>query len=234
MPKFPCRTPGSPQTGSQVWPCSSPVLDDGTLPVVPEVLQDDVFTPPSSPRRGSSTTVMALSTPDTAPSDPDNGGLRGQAFSLLAMITLVCVLSYRPSTTADRFALHNKYGVVGNRYHLTAYDCSDPTEVQAYSSIPAMRCSVRATLIQRKKPTRFQLLKREKKRYITTYSCSLSRTDLRYNCGVYGHLELDPIHWSFSVPQRVTFEQCLTWQLPAFHLLHLDAWSGLQSSHPAE
>ncbi len=116
---------------SQVWPCSSPVLDEGTLPVVPEVLQDDVFTPPSSPRHGSSTTVMELSTPDTAPLDPDNGGLRGQAFSLLAMINLVCVLSYRPSTTADRFALHNKYGVVGNRYHLTAYDCSDSTEVQA-------------------------------------------------------------------------------------------------------
>ena len=28
---------------------------------------------------------------------------------------------------------------------------------------------------------------------------------------MYGHLELDPIHWSFSVPKRVTVEQCMTW-----------------------
>ena len=46
---------------------------------------------------------------------------------------------------------------------------------------------------------------------MTAYSCSLFRTDIRYNCGVYGHPELDPLHWSFSVPQRITFEQCLAW-----------------------
>ena len=91
-----------------------------------------------------------------------------------------------------------------------AYDCSDPTEVQAYSSIPARQYSTRATPVQRERPTRFQLLQKENKRYITAYSCFLSRTDIQYNCGVYGHPELDPIHWSFSVLKRVTFEQCLT------------------------
>ena len=112
---------------------------------------------------------------------------------------------------ANRFALRNGYGTVEARYHLTAYDCSDPTEVQAYSSIPASHCSVRATPVQKDQPTRFQLLQKEKKRYITAYSCFLFRTDIRYNCGAYGHPELDPMHWSFAVPQRVTVEQCMTW-----------------------
>ena len=57
----------------------------------------------------------------------------------------------------------------------------------------------------------FQLLQKEQKRYITAYSCSLSRTNIRYNCGVYGHPELAPLRWSFSVTQMVPFEQCLTW-----------------------
>ena len=105
----------------------------------------------------------------------------------------------------------NAYGTVEDRYQLTAYDCSDPTEVQAYSSVPERPCSVRATPVQRTRPTRFQLLQKEKKRYLTAYSCSILRTELGYNCGVYGHAELDPIHWSSSVIQRVTFEQCLTW-----------------------
>ena len=99
-----------------------------------------------------------------------------------------------------------------------AYDCSEPTEVQACSSIPARQCSIRATHVQRERPTRFQLLQKEKKRYITAYSCFLSRTDIRYNCGIYGHPELGPIHWSFSVPKRVTFEQCLTWIRTRSHL----------------
>ena len=97
------------------------------------------------------------------------------------------------------------------RYHLMAYDCSDPTEVQAYSSIPTSQCSVRATPVQKHRPTKFQLLQKERKRYITTYSCFLSRMDIGYNCGAYGHPELGPIHWSFAVPKRVTVEQCMIW-----------------------
>ena len=103
--------------------------------------------------------------------------------------------------TANRFALKNGYGTVEARYHLTKYDCSDPSEVQAYSSVPASHCSTRATPVQKDRPTRFQLLQKEKKRYLTAYVCFLSRTDIRYNCGVYGHPELDSMHWSFSVPQ---------------------------------
>ena len=115
------------------------------------------------------------------------------------------------TATADRTLSRNSYGLVEERYHLTAYDCSDPSEVQAYSSIPARQCSVRTTPVHQMKPTRFQLLQKERKRYVTGYSCSLTRTDIRYNCGVYGHSELDPMHWSFSVPQRVTTDECRTW-----------------------
>ena len=75
----------------------------------------------------------------------------------------------------------------------------------------ARKCSVRATPVRKERPTRFQLLQKEGKRYITAYSCSLSRTDVRYNCGIYRHPKLYPIHWSFAVPKRVTIEQCLTW-----------------------
>ena len=131
------------------------------------------------------------------------------AANRLTLGSLVGIL--HPVVMADCFALRNGYGTVKARYHLTAYDCSDPTEVQAYSSIPASHCSVRATPVQKDRPTRFQLLQKEKKRYITAYSCFLFRTDIRYNCGVYGHPELDPMHWSFAVPQRVTVEQCMTW-----------------------
>ena len=83
--------------------------------------------------------------------------------------------------------------------------------MQAYSSIPASHCSTCATPVRKDRPTRFQLLQKEKKWYITAYVCFLSRTDIRYNCCVYGHPELDPMHWSFLIPQRVTVEQCLTW-----------------------
>ena len=134
----------------------------------------------------------------------------GYALSILTMIALVCILPLCPPTGTDR--LRNDYGIIEDRYRLTAYDCSNPTEVKDYSSVLARQCSVRATPVQRKTPTKFQLLQKEKKRYITAYSCSLFRTDISYNCcGVYGHPELDPIHWSFLVPQRVTFQQCLTW-----------------------
>ena len=122
--------------------------------------------------------------------------------SLVGLLTVV---------SADRFTLRNGYGTVEARYHLTAYDCSDPSEVQAYSSIPASHCSTRATPVRKDRPTRFQLLQKERKRYINAYVCSLFRTDIRYNCGVYGHPELDPMHWSFLIPQRVTVEQCLEW-----------------------
>ena len=136
---------------------------------------------------------------------------RGPVLSILSLLTIVGLLSSCPTATAYHFALRNAYGMVEPCYQLTAYDCSNPTRVQAYSSIPARQCSVRTTPIQRDRPTKFQLLQKERKRYITAYSCFLSRTDIRYNCGIYGHPELDPIHWSFSVPQRVTAEQCMTW-----------------------
>ena len=126
-------------------------------------------------------------------------------------IILGSITGFLPVATANRFALRNGYGTVEARYHLMAYDCSDPSEVQAYSSVPASHCSTQDTPVRKDQPTRFQLLQKEKKRYITAYVCFLSRTDIRYNCGVYGHPELDPMHWSFSVPQRVTFEQCMTW-----------------------
>ena len=35
----------------------------------------------------------------------------------------------------DRFTLRNGYGTVEARYHLTAYDCSDPSEVQACTAV---------------------------------------------------------------------------------------------------
>ena len=112
-----------------------------------------------------------------------------------------------PVAMANRFALKNGYGTVEALYHLKANDCSDPSEVQAYSSVPASHCSIRATPVQ----TQFQLLQKEKKRYLTAYACFLFRTDIRYNCGVCRHPELDPLHWSFSVPQRMTFEQSMMW-----------------------
>ena len=61
-------------------------------------------------------------------------------------------------SAADRFTLRNGYGTVEARYHLTAYDCSDPSEVQAYSSILASHCSTRATPVRKDQPTWFELL----------------------------------------------------------------------------
>ena len=94
---------------------------------------------------------------------------------------------------------------------MTAYDCSDPIEVQAYSSIPERPCSTQSTPVEKQCPVRLQLLQQEKKNYFTGYFCSLRKTDIRYNCGIYGHSELDPIHWSFAVPHRVSAKQCLNW-----------------------
>ena len=136
---------------------------------------------------------------------------RGHIFSLLTLFMLFALFSRCPSAAADRMMSRNSYGLVEERYHLTAYDCSDPSGVQAYSSIPARPCSVRTTPVHQARPSRFQLLQREKKRYVVGYVCSLTRTDIRYNCGVYGHSELDPMHWSFSVPQRVSIEDCRAW-----------------------
>ena len=135
----------------------------------------------------------------------------GSILSVLTMVAYISLLSTCPSATADRFALRNSYGTVENRYHLTAYDCSDPTEVQAYSSVPAKPCNIRTTPVQQERPTRFQLLQKEQRRYITAHSCFLFRTDLRYNCGVYWHPELDPYTGLSPCQRRISFEQCLTW-----------------------
>ena len=95
---------------------------------------------------------------------------RGSILSLLTMVACLSLLSASLSTTADRFALRNSYVTVENRYHLTAYEFSDPTEVQTYSSVPAKPCNVRTTPVQQECLTRFQLLQMEQKRYITAYS----------------------------------------------------------------
>ena len=180
--------------------------------------QEDLFSPSYTVTQPNSDLAIA------APLPGENMCFRASLCTLLLgfAITSSAGLTHRSTTlgslaglltaaSADRFTLRNGYGTVEARYHLTAYDCSDPSEVQAYSSIPASHCSTRATPVRKDRPTRFQLLQKEKKRYINAYVCSLFRTDIRYNCGVYGHPELDPMHWSFLVPQRVTVEQCLTW-----------------------
>ena len=97
-------------------------------------------------------------------------------------IILGSLAGLSPVATANHFALKNGYGTVEARYHLTAYDCSDPSEVQAYSSVPASHCSTRATPVQKDRPMRFHLLQKEKKRYLTAHVCFLSRRDIRYNC----------------------------------------------------
>ena len=94
-------------------------------------------------------------------------------------VVLGSLVGLLPVTTANRFALKNGYSTVEARYHLTAYDCSDPSEVKACSSIPASHCSIRATPVQKDRPTLFQLLQKEKKRYLTAYACFLFRTDIR-------------------------------------------------------
>ena len=63
--------------------------------------------------------------------------------------TLVSLSGLLSVAAADRFTHRNGYGIVEAGYHLTAYDCSDPSEVQAYSSIPASHCSTRATPVRK-------------------------------------------------------------------------------------
>ena len=115
-----------------------------------------------------------------------------------------------PVATANRFALKSGYGMVEARYHFPAYDCSDPSEVQAYSSVPASHCSIRATHIQKDRPPRFQLLQKEKKcispHTLVSFLGGISATTAEYT---------DTWSWipctGLSVPQRVTFQQCMTW-----------------------
>ena len=64
------------------------------------------------------------------------------ATSRLTLCPLLGLLHPGLAVTANHFTLRNGYGTVEARYHLTAYNCSDPTEVQAYSSIPASPCHV--------------------------------------------------------------------------------------------
>ena len=95
-------------------------------------------------------------------------------------IILGSLTGFFPITIADRFTLRNGYCTVEAWYHLTVYDCSDHSEVQAYSSVPASHCSTQATPVRKDRPTLFQLLQKEKKRYLTAYVYFLSRTDIRY------------------------------------------------------
>ena len=64
--------------------------------------------------------------------------------------TLGSLVGLLTAVSAGLFTLRNGYGTVEARYHLTAYDCSEPSEVQAYSSIPASHCSTRATPCQKR------------------------------------------------------------------------------------
>ena len=101
-----------------------------------------------------------------APSPRDDMGLRTRLCVLLLGLvftsstsrihrsaTLGSLMGLLSVVSADRFTLRNGYGTVEARYHLTAYDCSDPSEVQAYSSIPASHCSTRATPVRNDRPT---------------------------------------------------------------------------------
>ena len=265
-------TPGSQisfDRSAHVRPCSSQVLVESALSLVPEISQDEVFAPhPSTTtatttRSSSSTTTTTASTTDTttdtntnsqerqgqkpAPASSDTSYSRGHrttlegasnypkrpnrphiltssdddktppprprrrqssdtdysrehraeaadlhrypkrqlrdriltilgkgpVFSILTLLTIIGLLFSCPTTTANRFTLRNAYGTVEPRYQLTAYDCSDPTEEQAYSSIPERQCSIRTTPVQRDRPMKLELL------LLPAYYCSLSRTDIR-------------------------------------------------------
>ena len=72
------RSQTSFDQSAQVRHCSSQAWEEGTLPPVPEVSQDDVFTPSPPALRDTSTTATAPSTTDMAPSEPDHGDTQGQ------------------------------------------------------------------------------------------------------------------------------------------------------------
>ena len=117
---------------------------------------------PVSPRTVVSTTILLespstgtplLSAPLTSLPTGDMGLRAGFSALLLGLtitasaghfhrsVTLGSLVGLIPAVSTNRLTLQNGYGTVEARYHLTAYDCSDPSEVQAYSSIPASHCS---------------------------------------------------------------------------------------------
>ena len=123
--------------------------------------------------------------------------------------SLMGLLSVVP---ADRFTLRNGYGTVGSP--VPSYSLRLLPTLPRCRLIAAFRPAIAAPglpLSRKIDPHGSSSYKRKEKGYINAYVCSLFRTDIRYNCGVYGHPELDPMHWSFLIPQRVTVEQCLEW-----------------------
>ena len=134
--------------------------------------------------------------------------------SPLALLSLFCFASSSvPATAAltPEHLLHNNHGKVEIRHSLIAYDCADPLEVRAYSSVPEEPCETRRTTVTAGNPTQFQLLQKESRRYIEGHSCSLSRTSIEYNCGSYDHPELDPTTWSIEMPVPVSQQTCREW-----------------------
>ena len=135
-------------------------------------------------------------------------------FRSLTLFSLFCLFtglfSLATAMTPEHL-LRNSHGKVEIRHTLIAYDCADPIEVRAYSSVPDEPCETRRTTVTTGNPTRFQLLQKERRRYMEGHSCTLSRTSIEYNCGTYDHPELDPTTWSIEMPVPVSRQMCRDW-----------------------
>ena len=129
--------------------------------------------------------------------------------STVALLSVIWCLW--ASTRVSGSLLHNARGRVEPRHTLTAYDCADPAEVLAFSSHPEQPCEARQTPVHPWKEAQYQLLQREKRRYITGFSCTLERTIISYNCGSLDHPELDPKQWVFGMPKKVPAGMCREW-----------------------
>ena len=144
-------------------------------------------------------------------------GKQRRVASLSASLTFLSLLCFSlgslPTTDAltPEHLLHNRHGKVETRHSLIAYDCADPMEVRAYSSVPEEPCETRRTTVTTENPTKFQLLQKENRRYIGGHSCTLSRTSIEYNCGSYDHPELDPTTWTIEMPVPVSQQMCRQW-----------------------
>ena len=174
-------------------------------PAVPEESEDDL---PLARIHRSREKAQRLRT-RVAPA-----GKQRRLAALLTPLTLLCfTLGSLPTTTAltPTHLLYNSHGKVETRHALIAYDCADPLDVRAYSSVPEEPCETRRTTVTAGNPTKFQLLQKENRRYIEGHSCTLSRTSIEYNCGSYDHPELDPTTWSIEMPVPVSQQMCQDW-----------------------
>ena len=78
-------------------------------------------------------------------------------------MSLVFLCFVSAGTAQDPELLTTQYGVVDARHTLTAYDCSDPGSVRAFSSVPKEKCETRTTPIETTIKAEYQLLQVEKK-----------------------------------------------------------------------